>query len=66
MITEDIWYRKRHSLRRFDGSAFLLDSEAKRIELEVGIRLEEVRAKIRQLGWIIAIEHLHGDKRLHE
>jgi hypothetical protein len=53
-------------IRRFDGSAFLLSPKAKKIELELGTRLEEIKAKARQLGWIIAIEHLHGKKRLHE
>ena len=51
---------------RFDGSAFLLSPKAKKIELENGTRLEEVKAKIRQLGWSIAIEHIHGNKRTHE
>jgi len=53
-------------IRRFDGSTFLLSPKAKKIELEIGTGLEEVKAKTRQLGWIIAIEHLHGEKRLHE
>jgi hypothetical protein len=53
-------------IRRFDGSTFLLSPKAKKIELRIGTHLEEVKAKIRQLGWIIAIEHLHGEKRLHE
>ncbi len=53
-------------IRRFDGSVFLLSPRAKKIELEIGSKLEEVEAKIKQLGWIIAIEHLHGEKRLQE
>ena len=53
-------------IRRFDGSTFLLSPEAKKIELRIGTHLEEVKAKIRQLGWIIEIEYIHGEKRLHE
>ncbi len=53
-------------IRRFDGSALLLSPNAKKIELERGAESEEVESRIRQLGWIIAIEHLHGKKRLHD
>jgi hypothetical protein len=53
-------------IRRFDGSTFLLTSKAKKVELRIGTPLEEVKTKMGQLGWIIAIEHLHGDKRFHE
>lgn len=53
-------------IRRFDGSALLLSPDAKKIELDKGIESGEVESKIRQMGWIIAIEHLHGKKRLHE
>jgi hypothetical protein len=53
-------------IRRFDGSALLLSPKAKRIELGFGIQPEEVKAKIRQFGWIIAVEHLHDGKRLRE
>jgi hypothetical protein len=51
-------------IQRFDGSTLLLSPKAKKIELDVGTKLEEVEARMRQLGWIIAIEHLHGEKKL--
>lgn len=52
-------------IRRFDGSAFFLSPKAKKIEFEIGTTLGRIKAEIRQLGWSIAIEHLHGEKRIH-
>ena len=53
-------------IRRLGGSTFLLSPKAKKIELEIGTHLEEVRANTRHLGWILPIEHPRGKKGLHE
>lgn len=42
-------------IRRFDGSAFLLSPKARKIEFKIGTKLKEVEARIKQLGWIIAM-----------
>ncbi len=49
---------------RFDGSAFLLSPDARKIEFRTGTSLEEVLATVRQHGWRITVEHLHGERRV--
>jgi hypothetical protein len=51
-------------IRRFDGSAFLISPKAKKIEFRTGTSFEEVIATVKQYGWSIGVEHLHGDKRV--
>jgi hypothetical protein len=49
-------------IQRFDGSVFLCGPRATRIEFEIGATLHEIQAKAEQLGWVIAIEHLHKER----
>ncbi len=46
-------------IQRFDGSAVLLGPEARKLEFDCGATLHEIQAKADQLGWVVAIEHLH-------
>ena len=49
-------------IQRFDGSAFLSGPNATRIEFEIGATIHEIQAKAEELGWVIAIEHLHKER----
>jgi len=49
-------------IQRFDGSSVLLGPEARRFEFECGTTLYEIRDKADQLGWVVAIEHLHKER----
>jgi len=49
-------------IQRFDGSAVLLGPKARKIELGNRAARHEVIAEAENVGWVIAIEHLHSDK----
>jgi len=49
-------------IQRFDGSAVLLGPEAKKLEFDIGASLHEIQAKADQVGWVVAIEHLHKER----
>jgi hypothetical protein len=49
-------------IQRFDGSAFLYGPRATKIEFEIGTALHEIQAKAEDLGWVIAVEHLHKER----
>jgi hypothetical protein len=49
-------------IQRFDGSAVLLGPKAMKLEFDVGATLHEIQIKADQLGWVVAIEHLHKER----
>jgi hypothetical protein len=49
-------------IQRFDGSAVLLGPNASKLEFDVGATLHEIQAKADQVGWVVAIEHLHKER----
>jgi hypothetical protein len=49
-------------IQRFDGSAILLGPERKRLEFRIGVELHEIQAKAEEIGWVIAVEHLHKER----
>ena len=49
-------------IQRFDGTAVLLGPKAKRLEFDFGSTLHEIQAKADQVGWVVAIEHLHRER----
>ena len=49
-------------IQRFDGSAFLYGPKAVKIEFTTGTTLHEIQAEAENLGWVIAIEHLHKER----
>jgi hypothetical protein len=49
-------------IQRFDGSAVLLGPKATKLEFDIGATLHEIQIKADQLGWVVAIEHLHKER----
>jgi hypothetical protein len=49
-------------VQRFDGTAVLLGPKAKRLEFDFGATIHEIQAKADQVGWVVAIEHLHMER----
>ncbi len=49
-------------IQRFDGSVVLLGPQAKKLEFDIGASLHEIQAKADQVGWVVAIEHLHKER----
>ncbi len=49
-------------IQRFDGSAFLYGPKATKIDFKAGTTLHEIQAKADQVGWVVAIEHLHKER----
>ncbi len=49
-------------IQRFDGSIVLLGPEARKLEFDCSATLHEIQAKAEQVGWVIAIEHLHKER----
>ena len=49
-------------IQRFDGSAVLLGPKARKFEFDCGATLHEIQAKADQVGWVVAIEHLHKER----
>jgi hypothetical protein len=49
-------------IQRFDGSAVLLGPKERRLEFDIGATLHEIQIKADQLGWVVAIEHLHKER----
>jgi hypothetical protein len=49
-------------IQRFDGTAVLLGPKEKRLEFDFGATLHEIQAKADQVGWVVAIEHLHKER----
>ena len=49
-------------IRRFDGSVFLIGPKGKKIEFETRAPLQEIRAKVAELGRVVAVEHLQRKK----
>ena len=49
-------------IQRFDGSAVLLVPKTKKLEFDFGATLHEIQAKADQVGWVVAIEHLHKER----
>jgi hypothetical protein len=49
-------------IQRFDGSAVLLGPTARKLEFDSGATLHEIQAKADQVGWMVAIEHLHKER----
>jgi len=49
-------------IQRFDGSVLLLEPKGKKIELEHGVTLHQIQAKVTKLGWVIGVEHLHKER----
>ncbi len=49
-------------IQRFDGSAVLLGPQAKKLEFDIVASLHEIQAKADQVGWVVAIEHLHKER----
>jgi hypothetical protein len=49
-------------IQRFDGSAVLLGPKATKFEFDCGVTLQEIQAKADQVGWVVAIEHLHKER----
>jgi hypothetical protein len=49
-------------IQRFDGSAVLLGPKTKKLEFDFGATLHEIQAKADQVGWVVAIEHLHKER----
>jgi hypothetical protein len=49
-------------IQRFDGSAVLLGPKTKKLEFDFGATLHEIKAKADQVGWVVAIEHLHKER----
>ena len=49
-------------IQRFDGTAVLLGPRAKRLEFRTGASLHEIQAQADQVGWVVAIEHLHKER----
>jgi hypothetical protein len=49
-------------IQRFDGTAVLLGPKTKRLEFDFGATLHEIQAKADQVGWVVAIEHLHMER----
>ncbi len=46
-------------IQRFDGSTLLVGPRGEKIEFDIGAPLPEVQARAGELGWQIAVEHLH-------
>ncbi len=46
-------------IQRFDGSSLLVGPRGEKIEFEIGTALPEAQSKAGELGWQIAVEHLH-------
>jgi len=49
-------------IERFDGSTVLLGPRARKLEFDIGATLHEIQAKADQVGWVVAIEHLHKER----
>ena len=49
-------------IQRFDGTAVLLGPKAKRLEFRSGASLHEIQTQADQVGWVVAIEHLHKER----
>jgi len=49
-------------IQRFDGSAVLLGPKSRRLEFEFGATLHEIQARAEQIGWVVAVEHLHKER----
>jgi hypothetical protein len=49
-------------IQRFDGSAVLLGPKSRKLEFDFGVTLHEIQAKADQIGWVVAIEHLHRER----
>ena len=49
-------------IQRFDGSAVLLGPNARKFRFDRGATLHEIQAKADQVGWVVAIEHLHKER----
>ena len=49
-------------IQRFDGSAVLLGAKSGRLEFKFGATLHEIQAKADQIGWVVAVEHLHRER----
>ena len=49
-------------IQRFDDSAVLLGPRARKLEFDCGATLHEIQAKADQVGWVVAIEHLHKER----
>jgi len=49
-------------VQRFDGSAFLLGPKTRKLEFDIGTTLHEIQIKADELGWVVAIEHLHKER----
>jgi len=49
-------------IQRFDGSVVLLGPKARKLEFDASATLHEIQAKAEQMGWAIAIEHLHRER----
>jgi hypothetical protein len=40
----------------------LLGPKATKLEFDIGATLHEIQIKADQLGWVVAIEHLHKER----
>lgn len=49
-------------IQRLDGSAVLLGPKARRLEFKLGATLHEIQAEAEQVGWVVAVEHLHRER----
>jgi hypothetical protein len=49
-------------IQRFDGSAVLLGPKAHKLEFDIGATLHEIQTKAEELGWVVAVEHLHKER----
>ena len=52
-------------IQRFDGSVFLIGPKGEKIEFEIGAPLQEIRAKVAKLGWVVGVKHLQR-KRIED
>ena len=49
-------------IQRFDGSIFLLGPKGNIIEFNAGVTSHEIQTKVKELGWVIGVEHLHKER----
>lgn len=51
-------------IHRFDGSTVLVGPKARKFEFDSGTTLHEILAKAEEVGWAVAVEHLHKSYNL--
>lgn len=52
-------------IQRFDGSVLLLGPKGKKVQFKSGVTLPQILVEVAQLGWVIAVEHLHISSSPH-